>query len=124
VAGIVASIWLLLIVIIQQKDVIVGSNATYHIRLSVSEGQCLPLPFLWFFVWSSIMFGNIKFQDYKKKRELKININASWVRIESGPNLIFKREPQNDDWYDAKHEAIVKAVDELEKALLNAANSG
>jgi putative intracellular protease/amidase len=50
-----------------------------------------------------------------------IDINSYWVSIvTSAGTVVFKREPSQDNWLDAKHEAITKALAELETALINA----
>jgi hypothetical protein len=50
--------------------------------------------------------------------EIKVYINASWITLRDKKNtVLFDRNPHNDDWYDAPHAKIIKALDALEKAI-------
>ncbi len=60
------------------------------------------------------MFGNIQIRD------LKVNINAAWITILSNKDVIFKRHGSDHNWYDPQHTEIVKALMDLEKAVLKA----
>jgi hypothetical protein len=64
------------------------------------------------------MLANIEI--YGNNRKLKINVNAAWVSCIVDNTVLFKREPINENWYDEKHAKIMKALNELEDALLNA----
>lgn len=64
------------------------------------------------------MLANIEIYD--NNRRLKINVNAAWVSCIANNTVLFKREPINENWYDSKHTKIMKALNELEDALLNA----
>lgn len=68
-----------------------------------------------------MFINSLRLQDYTKDRALNIHVNASWVTISNGPDVLFSREPQNDNWYDEDHTAIVNALSQLEAALLKAA---
>jgi len=57
---------------------------------------------------------------YENKRKLKINVNAAWVSCIVDNTVLFKREPIDENWYDEKHAKIMKALNELEEALLKA----
>lgn len=58
------------------------------------------------------------------KRFYKVTINAYWIKIynQTTKELLFERsaDKANDDWYDEKHQAIIKAMNELEKAIFDA----
>jgi hypothetical protein len=73
--------------------------------------------------------------DYKDQVDGKnvyqgytVRTNCLWVTItknERGTGreteeVVFKREPINDDWLDAAHDRIGKAIHELEAAILAA----
>jgi hypothetical protein len=64
--------------------------------------------------------NDIKLTDYKPKsvKSYTVQINSSWIEILDGDVTVYRRQPQNDDWYDTGHQRIVNAIQELESALL------
>ena len=61
---------------------------------------------------------DLSISDYDK-RYYKLDVNASWITIKDNQNnIIFSRNPSNDNWYDDKHRAIVHAIHTLEALVL------
>ena len=68
---------------------------------------------------------SLKVSDYVN-RFYTVHINASWISIYNDmqtKECLFDRNPQNNNWYDEKHKAIVDAMRELEKAIFEAVDS-
>lgn len=67
------------------------------------------------------MHGKINaldFQDGCKKYTLICN--ASHVEIQDNKGLtVFKRGPEQDEWYDPKHRKLVDALGVLEKLIVS-----
>jgi hypothetical protein len=81
------------------------------------------------------MITKLNVVDYKDQVEDKnvfqgytVRTNCLWVTItknERGtgletPEVVFERNPNNDDWLDAPHDRIGKALHELEAAIVAA----
>lgn len=55
----------------------------------------------------------------------RVSINAAWVTIKrssdvvGGAEVVYKREANKGIWYDASHQKIVRAIHQLEEALLD-----
>jgi hypothetical protein len=81
------------------------------------------------------MTSKLNVVDYKDQVDGKnvyqgytVVTNSLWVTVtknERGTGretqeVVFERNPQNDDWLDAAHDRIGKAIHELEAAILAA----
>lgn len=66
------------------------------------------------------MFGDVKCW-IAGTTDVRFHINAAWIKISTsdGKTVLYRREPQNDNWYDASHQEIMKAVYALEAAVRN-----
>lgn len=70
------------------------------------------------------MHGMVTIMDYASEEAevptYKFECNASWVTIYRHGVAVFSRQPKNDNWYDAKHKAIVDAMRALDAAVMAA----
>lgn len=60
----------------------------------------------------------LRVSDYVK-RFYKFTCNAYWIKIYDANTkaLLFERSIHNDNWFDKEHQKIIKAMNELEKAV-------